>query len=351
MPEDEPVSQRTPHPDPQAGVRPASGDQSLAPTLLAIVKEMGEQRKTLQLEHALAAKERQREHRWRLLFQVLFIGGPFLLGILYFVFFLSSAGFRFGPFSDVVGVVRIDGEIGAQKTASADKVIPALEKAFSTNAVKAIVLAIDSPGGSPVEAERIYTAIGTFKKKHDKPVYAVISNLGASAAYMIAMHTDKVIAGRMSLVGSIGAIMAPWQLDRAIARVDVSQRVYASGRLKAFLNPFTPVSPEVDAKAKRLVDQMGATFVKDLREARGGALKAGVDYGTGEIWGGLEAKELGLVDAIGTLDDVVSSTWGLKTYDFGPREPSYGVLSSSVSGWASGALEQFIARSMSPSLK
>ena len=351
MPEDEPVSQRTPHPDPQPGPRQASGDQALAPALLAIIKEMAEQRKTLQGEHELAAKERKREHRWRLLFQVMFIGGPFLLGILYFVFFLSSAGFRFGPFSDVVGVVRIDGEIGAQKTASADKVIPALEKAFSSNAVKAIVLAIDSPGGSPVEAERIYTAIGTFKKKHDKPVYAVISNLGASAAYMIAMHTDKVIAGRMSLVGSIGAIMAPWQLDRAIARVDVSQRVYASGKLKAFLNPFTPVSPEVDAKAKRLVEQMGATFVKDLREARAGALKAGVDFGSGEIWGGLEAKELGLVDAIGTLDDVVSSTWGLKTYDFGPREPSYGVLSSSVSGWAAGALEQLIARSMSPSLR
>ncbi|MGB7991433.1 MAG: S49 family peptidase [Candidatus Methylophosphatis roskildensis] len=351
MSENEPVEQRTPHPDPQPGTRAASTEQSLAPALLAIVKEMGEQRKALQDEHARAAKERQSEHRWRLLFQGLFFGGPVLISVLYFVFFLSSSGIRFGPFADVVGVVRIEGEIGPQKTASAENVIRSLEKAFSSSHVKAIVLSIDSPGGSPAEAESIYSAVRTLKAKYDKPVVSVIRNLGASAGYMIAMHTDKVIAGRMSLVGSIGAIMAPWQLDRAIARLEVSQRVYASGKLKAFMNPFTAVSPEADAKAKRLVDQMGSAFVKDLREARAGALKAGVDYGTGEVWGGIEAKELGLIDALGTLDDVVSSTWGLKTYDFGPRETSFGMLSSSMSAWVSGAIEQVIARSLSLSLK
>ena len=86
---------------------------------------------------------------------------------------------------------------------------------------------------------------------------AVINNLGASAAYMVALNADRIIAAKYSFVGSIGAIMAPWQLDKAIAKVDVAQRVYASGKLKAFLNPFTPVSPEVDRKAQQLVDQMG----------------------------------------------------------------------------------------------
>lgn len=295
----EPTS-HTPHSDnPAAGSHVGSeGD----PIMLELIREMGEQRRVLQEEQRLAAKERKAERRWKRLFQGLFFGGPLFIGILYFLFFLDTAGFRFGPWGSVVGVVHIEGEIAAGKPAGADQVIPALDKAFSDANVKAVVLSIDSPGGAPVEAERIYTEMAALKAKYAKPVVAVISNLGASAAYMIALHADKIVAGKYSIVGSIGAIMAGWRLDRTLAKVDVTQRVYASGPLKAFLNPFTPVSPEVDAKAKHLVEQMGQVFVQELKTTRGSKLKPGVDYGTGEPWGGLEAKELGLVDAIGTLD-------------------------------------------------
>lgn len=348
---DDRVDQRTPHPVVPESSERSSPEQSLAPALLAIVKEMGAQREALQLEHERAAKERRSERRWRMVFQGVLFGGPVLIGILYFLLFLSSTGFRFGPFSDVVGIVRIDGEIGTQKPASADRIIPSLERAFSSARVKAVVISIDSPGGAPVEAERIYSAITTLKRKYDKPVYSVINNLGASAAYMIAMHTDKVVAGKMSLVGSVGAVMAPWQFDKAIAKLDISQRVYASGKLKAFLNPFTPVSPEVDAKARRLVEQMGGAFVRDLRASRGSALKAGIDFGTGEVWGGEEAKELGLVDAIGTLEDVVATSWGIKTYDFGPYEPLVGLVSASVSSAMSAALEQYVTNAGTPALR
>ncbi len=347
----ESVDQRTPHPVVPESSERSSTDQPFAPALLALVKEMGAQRESLQLEHERAAKERRSERRWRMVLQGLIFGAPVLIAILYFFLVLSSTGFRFGPFFDVVGVVRIDGEISAQKQASADRIIPALERAFSSSRVKAVVLSIDSPGGAPVEAERIYSAIGTLKKKYNKPIYSVINNLGASAAYMIAMHTDKVVAGKMSLVGSVGAVMAPWQFDKAIAKLDISQRVYASGKLKAFLNPFTPVSPEVDAKARRLVEQMGGVFVRDLREARGSALKGGVDFGTGEVWGGEEAKELGLVDAIGTLEDVVSTTWGIATHDFGPHEPLLGALSASISSAMSAALDQYVSNTATPALR
>jgi len=193
------------------------------------------------------------------------------------------------------------------------------------------VLSIDSPGGAPADAERIADALTNLRRKHDKPLHAVIGNIGASAAYMIALRADRIVAGKYSLVGSIGAVMAPWQFDRAIARLDVSQRVYASGKLKSFLNPFTAVTPEADAKARHLVDQLGSTFVTDLKTARGPALKAGIDYGTGEIWSGVEAKEIGLVDSIGTLEDVVALEWGLKSYDFGPPRQSVGLLGNLVS--------------------
>jgi len=196
--------------------------------------------------------------------------------------------------------------------------------------IEAVVLSIDSPGGAPVEAERIYTAIDTLKKKYPKPAVAVVNNIGASAAFMVALHTDKIIVGKYSLVGSIGTIMTPWQLDRAIGKFDVAQRVYASGKLKAFLNPFTPVSPEVDAKAQRLVNQLGTVFLGEVKAMRGPRLKAGVDFGTGEVWPGSEAKDIGLVDGVGTLEEYVSSTWGIKSYDFGPAPDGFQFLGKAI---------------------
>ena len=187
-----------------------------------------------------------------MLFQAMVFGLLVLFGIVCFLFFLSSTGFRWGPFGDVVGVVRIEGQISSTDHASADSIVPPAGEGFRESQRRQGGRAVDrQPWRAPVEAERIYTAIGSLKRKHPKPVVAVINNLGASAAFLIALHADKIVAGRYSLVGSIGAIMAPWQLDRAIAKYDVSQRVYASGKLKSFLNPFTPVTPEVDLKAQK----------------------------------------------------------------------------------------------------
>ena len=297
-------------------------DPAYAGLFLELLREMRSQRQSFDEAQKLAAAERKSERRWRILFQALVFGAPVLLGVVYFLFFLSSAGFRWGPFGDVVGVVRIEGAIASNERASAESIVPLLEKAFANPSVKAVVLSIDSPGGAPVESERISTAIGSLKKKHPKPIVAVINNIGASAAYMIALHADKIVAGKYSLVGSIGAIMAPWQLDRAIARLEISQRVYASGKLKNFLSPFSPVSPEVDLKAQTLVRQFGSAFLGEVQARRGRALKPGADVATGEVWAGAEAKELGLVDAIGTLEDYVGATWGIRTYDFGPNAAS-----------------------------
>ncbi|MEI2787423.1 MAG: S49 family peptidase [Steroidobacteraceae bacterium] len=313
---------------------------SFPSVVLEVLREMREQRQSFERSAELAAKERKAERRWRNLFQAMFFGAPVLLGLLYFLFFLNSTGFRWGPFGNVVGVVRIEGPIGATERASAENIIPILEKAFGNPNVKGVVLHIDSPGGAPVEAERISTAINGLKAKHRKEVVAVINNLGASAAYMVALNADRIIAAKYSFVGSIGAIMAPWQLDKAIAKVDVAQRVYASGKLKAFLNPFTPVSPEVDRKAQQLVDQMGGFFLAEVKARRGQALKSGVDFGTGEVWPGPEAKELGLVDGVATVDDFVATHWGMKTYDYGPSADSSPFLTRSLQDAIAGVVKR-----------
>lgn len=289
--------------------------------MLRLIEEMTAQRRLQEQQLATTVRREKYDRRWRIAARAAFIGVPTILGILAYA---NTMGFQFGPIGEVVGIVHIDGEISASSQASADKVIPLLQDAFENRHVKQVVLAIDSPGGAPVEAERISQAIAAFRAKHPKPIIAAISNVGASAAYMIAMHTDKIVAGKYSLVGSIGAIIAPWQLNRAMDRVGVTQRVYASGKLKSFLNPFTPVSADAANKAQDLVDHAGRTFLAELVQARGNRLKRGVDFATGEIWSGAEAKDLGLVDVLGTLDDLTTAK-GIRSYNFGPN-PTTGSL-------------------------
>jgi protease-4 len=140
-----------------------------------------------------------------------------------------------------------------------------------------------------------------------------------------------------------------WDVHKAMERLDVSQRVYASGPLKSMLSPFLPMSKEADEKAKQLVNQAGAIFVAELKAARGALLKSTIDYGSGEIWAGDEAKAIGLVDEIATLDEVIATTWGIKAYDFGPNQESFGPWSSTFQGVAQSLTEVLVAR-FSPQL-
>lgn len=304
-------------------------DATPASVIALVLHEMREWRKEVERERAEAAKERTSERRWRIFFQGLFFGFPIVISVLYFLFFVGGPTLSLGPLSEVIGLVKISGQITSSGLASAEKVVPALERAFSNPRVRAVVLSIDSPGGLPAEAERIYNALEDFKKRYQKPAVAVIGSMGASAGYMIAMHADSVHAASYSVVGSIGAVMTGWDFHKGMDRLGVAQRVYASGSLKAMLNPFTPGTAAADAKALALVKGLAAEFVAQLHRLRGDRLKQGVDFGTGEVWGGYEAKGLGLIDSVGTLEQVVAQKWpGMRLYDFGPRRGGVGSVFS-----------------------
>jgi len=302
------------------------------------------------LTHAMAEaliadllRERRLERRWKWFTRSLFIAGTLALSLLYFLLWAPQLGWRMGPLGDVVGVVRIDGEITHGLPASAERIVPALRRAFESPRVKAVVLAIDSPGGSPGEAERIYRAMESLRAQHVKPVVAVISNVGASAAYLIALHADKIYAGRYSLVGSIGAVLAGWDLHRAAERLEISQRLYASGSLKAMLSPFQPTTPEADAKARALIRDLGTAFETEVRRLRGERLRGDVDIASGEVWLGPDAHALGLVDGIGTLEELIRKDWRLDWHDFGPRRG--GLLSvETASDVARTAVEHLLSR-------
>ena len=275
-------------------------------------------------------KERRRDRQW-INIKRAGIALFFLVGLVYYTLFQAQInGLRLMPRNDVVGIVRISGNIMNDSGASADAVIPRLKRAFETENVKAVILAIDSPGGAPLEAERINFMIDHLRKEHPKPVYSVIQNVGASAGYMIAMRGDKIFAGRYSLVGSVGAVMSVWNVHKAADKLNIEQKVYASGPLKAMLSPFLPVTPEAERKAQSIVDLAGKNFMEEVRAKRSTHLETGVKYDTGEIWNGQQAKEIGLVDEIVTIESVAALVPDAKTYDFGPGAPGRGMFGAAI---------------------
>lgn len=275
-------------------------------------------------------QERRSERRWKLAKRTMLVSAAILFFMLYVFSVAKQLGWARLPNSETTAVIHIDGEISAGASASAEKVVPLLKTAFEADNVKAIILSIDSPGGAPVESERIYQAIKAFRAKNPKPVVSVINNIGASAAYMVALHTDKIYAANYSLVGSVGAVIAGWDFHKALEKLDVRQRVYASGNLKSMLNPFAPMTPEADRKAQEMVMKMGQRFKEEVAAARGKKLIQGIDYTTGEVWDGAEAMKIGLVDEIGTLD-TVAMQWDSKVHDMGPRAPGTGWLNGMAS--------------------
>ena len=264
--------------------------------------------------------DRRAERRSRTLRALLYFLMFAVPAFLYIGFYAWSAGLRLAPSGDVVAIVRLQGEIAEGAAASADRVIPALRKAFTQERVKAVVLAIDSPGGAPLEAERIYTALDALKAAHPKPVVAAINNVGASAAYMVAIHADRVYAGNYSLVGSVGVVLSGWDAHIALNRLGVSQRVYASGDLKSTMNPYIPMSAEAERQARELVNTMGQVFKTDVAARRKGKLLPEADFGSGAVWGGAEALRIGLIDEVATIDQVMRVRWPeLEPMELGPR--------------------------------
>lgn len=247
----------------------------------------------------------------------------------------------------VAPVVHIEGSIDP----GADKIVTSIKSAFSIENAPAIVLYIDSPGGSPAEAERINHVIDSKKRETGKKVYAVCGNLCASAGYMIALHADEVFAGRYSLVGSIGAILNTWNFSEAINRFGVQHRAYASGKSKAMLSPYAPVKREDETKAQDLVTSMGKIFAAEVTLRRGQRLANDIDLFTGEVWSGEDAKRYGLVDGIATLDEVLTMKFGTDTKieEFTPSRNAISFLQSTMEPLIKGVVTELLNQTAFPS--
>lgn len=201
-------------------------------------------------------------------------------------------------------VIEIKGEIASGAQASAELVVTAARAAFEDEGAKAVVLLINSPGGSPVQAGIINDEIRRLKAKHKKPVYAVVEESCASAAYYIAVAADKIFVDKASIVGSIGVLMDGFGFTGLMDKLGVERRLMTAGENKGFLDPFSPQTPTQRAYAQNMLNQIHQQFIAVVKAGRGQRLKETPETFSGLFWSGQQAIELGLADQLGNLDFV-----------------------------------------------
>lgn len=259
------------------------------------------ERETLERLINANLQEQRTARRWRIGFR-LFWTALFLLG-LWFSFNHSKTTTSNNPTSHTA-LIEISGEIDSESTANAEWIMDSMRQAFEDEGAQAVVLLINSPGGSPVQAGMINDEIRRLKALHQKPVYAVVEETCASAAYYIAAAADQIYVDKASIVGSIGVLMDGFGFTGLMDKVGVERRLMTAGENKGFLDPFSnPTKPQI-AHAQNLLNQIHQQFIQVVREGRGNRLKETPEMFSGLFWSGQQAIELGLADGYGTLDSV-----------------------------------------------
>jgi protease-4 len=245
-------------------------------------------------------QEQRAARRWRTFTR--------LAWLLLVVFILWTLLGRGGPAGDKslphTAVIEIKGEISSDSDASAETVVAAMRSAFEDVGAQGIVLLINSPGGSPVQAGIISDEIKRLRTKHKKPVYAVVEESCASAAYYIAAAADRIFVDKASIVGSIGVLMDGFGFTGLMEKLGVERRLMTAGENKGFLDPFSPQTEKHRVFAQGMLDQVHRQFIDTVKAGRGKRLKDSPELFTGLFWTGQQAVEMGLADQLGNLDFV-----------------------------------------------
>ena len=242
--------------------------------------------------------EQRAARRWRIFWRLLWMG---LFGAAIWFFGKEGATTVSGPHT---AVVEIKGEIASGADASAEFVNAAMRSALEDSGSKALVLLINSPGGSPVQAGMINDEILRLKALHQKPVYAVVEETCASAAYYIAAAADEIYVDKASLVGSIGVLLDGFGFTGTMEKLGVERRLLTAGANKGMLDPFSPMSPEQREHAQEMLDTIHQQFITVVQQGRGKRLHATADTFSGLFWTGEQAVAMGLADQLGSLDSV-----------------------------------------------
>lgn len=252
--------------------------------------------------------EQRTSRRWGIFFKLL---GAFWLFLILLVYVSQNEELNTLNTSRHSALVDISGVIAADSQASADNIISGLRAAYRNRNIAGIILRIDSPGGSPVQAGYVYDEIKRLRKIHpETPLYAVIVDTCASGGYYIAVAADKIFADKASLVGSIGVIMSGFGYVEAMDKLGIERRLLHAGDNKGFMDSFSPLSEQDRQHADALLDGIYQQFMGVVKEGRGDRLKDDAIIFSGLVWTGEQSLELGLVDELGSAAYVAREVIG-----------------------------------------
>jgi protease-4 len=262
-------------------------------------------------------RDRRSERRWRRFFR--------LAWLLVFAFIawgiLAQRNYGSSPNGPHTALIELRGEISHDSEASAEHMVVALKSAFEDVGSQGVVLRINSPGGSPVQAGVINDEIRRLKAKHKKKVYAVVDETCASAAYYVAVAADEIYVDKASIIGSIGVLMDGFGFVGTMEKLGIERRLLTAGENKAILDPFSPLNEKHRAHTQAMLDQIHQQFIAVVKQGRGQRLKETPDVFSGLFWNGQKAIELGLADQLGNLDYVAREVVKAEeVIDYTPKE-------------------------------
>ena len=258
------------------------------------------ERQTLEKLAFSMLEEQKATRRWRMVWRFIWLISA---GLIVWAGF-AKAPSTSAPSTPHTAVIDIKGEISADADANAQSIVDSLRSAFEDEGAQAVVILINSPGGSPVQAGMVNDEIHRLKELHKKPVYAVVEDTCASAAYYIAAAADEIYVDKASIVGSIGVLMDGFGFTGLMEKLGVERRLLTAGENKGFLDPFSPQTEAQRGYAKGMLTEIHQQFIAVVRKGRGERLKETPEMFSGLFWSGQQAVAMGLADGLGSLDFV-----------------------------------------------
>ena len=296
--------------------------------------------------HEFISEQRHRR-RWRWIYRLIFI---LLIGFI--IYQLSDYSEESsGGATPHAGIIDLFGAITDTDQASSDNFAKGMDAAYKNSGLKAVVIRINSPGGSPVQADYIYNTINFYRNRYKNiKVYAVCVDMCASAAYYVAAAATEIYANPSSMVGSIGVIYKSFGFVDALSKVGVSRRLQTAGNNKGFLDPFLPETQEQKDYLQLMLDGVHGQFIERVKRGRGSRLKIDDNTFSGRIWTGSEARDRGLIDGFASAGQLMRDTLKLeKAVDYTYKQSVLERVSKNIGTAAANQLP--IALGLKPGLE